>query len=93
MLNSSVSGEMFCLFLELHVGGFPTAVNSACWKLFHAFIVSLLTYQNYFFSHNSFKNTMRVSNSWVPDQERHSVSPDVGPNYLQRLQADNKSHR
>ena len=25
-----------------------------------------------------------------PDQDRHSVGPDLGPNYLQRLSADDK---
>ena len=29
--------------------------------------------------------SIRVSNSFDPDQERHSVSPDMGPNCLQRL--------
>ena len=30
-------------------------------------------------------NTIRVSNSVDPDQDRHSVGPDLGPNCLQRL--------
>ena len=34
----------------------------------------------------------RVSNSLNPDQDRHSVGPDLGPNCLQRLSADDKSH-
>ena len=38
------------------------------------------------FSKNSFKNTIRVSNSLDPDQARHYVRPDLGPNCLQRLQ-------
>ena len=38
-----------------------------------------------------FFNTIRVSNSLDPDQERHFVGPDLGPNCLQRLSADNKS--
>ena len=33
-----------------------------------------------------------VSNSLDPDQDQHSFSPDLGPNCLQRLSADNKSH-
>ena len=40
---------------------------------------------------NSFKNTIRVSNSLDPDQDRHSVSPDLDPNCLQGLLADGKS--
>ena len=34
---------------------------------------------------NSFRNTISVSNSLDPDQERRSVVPDLGPNRLQRL--------
>ena len=35
------------------------------------------------FSKISFRNTIRVSNSWDPDQDRHFVGPDLGPNCLQ----------
>ena len=37
-----------------------------------------------------FFNTIRVSNSLDPDQARHFVGPDLGPNCLQGLSADNK---
>ena len=40
------------------------------------------------FSKNFFRNTFRVSNSFDPDQARHFVGPDLGPNCLQRLPAD-----
>ena len=43
------------------------------------------------FSKCSFRNTIRVSNSFDPDQDRHSVGPDLCPNCLQRLSADNTS--
>ena len=43
------------------------------------------------FSKNSFRNTIRVSNRLDPDQNQSSVSPDLGPNCLQRLSADDKS--
>ena len=33
-------------------------------------------------------NTIQVSNSLDPDQARHFVGPDLGPNCLQRLSAD-----
>ena len=33
-----------------------------------------------------------MSNSLDPDQERHSVVPDLGPNCLQKLSADSDSH-
>ena len=42
---------------------------------------------------NYFKNTIRVSNSLEPDQARYSVWPDQGPNWLQRLSVDEKSHQ
>ena len=50
-------------------------------------------FQNSFFSKNSFRNTNRVSNGLDPDQNRHSVGPDLGLNCLQRLSADDKSRR
>ena len=34
---------------------------------------------------------MRMSNNLDPDQDRHSVGPDLGPNCLQRLSVDDKS--
>ena len=40
------------------------------------------------FSKDSFRNTIRVSNSLDPDQARHFVRPDLGSNCLQRLSAD-----
>ena len=40
------------------------------------------------FSKDSFRNTIRVSNDLGPDQDRYLVSPDLGPNCLQRLAAD-----
>ena len=43
------------------------------------------------FSKNSFRHTIRVSNGSDPDQDRHIVGPDLGPNCLQRLSADDKS--
>ena len=39
-----------------------------------------------------FRNTIRMSNGLDPDQDLlNSVSPDMGPNRLQRLSADDKS--
>ena len=32
-----------------------------------------------------------MSNGLDPDQDRHSIGPDLGPNCLQRLSADDKS--
>ena len=38
------------------------------------------------FSKDSFRNTIRMSNSLDSDQDPHSVGPDLGPNCLQRYQ-------
>ena len=46
-----------------------------------------------FFQKNYFKNTIEVSNSLDPDQARQFVGPDLGPNCLQRLAADDKNSR
>ena len=46
-----------------------------------------------FFLNNSFRNTIRVSKSLDPDQARHFVGPDLGPNFLQILLADNTSRQ
>ena len=37
-----------------------------------------------------FINTIRVSKGWDPDQAQHFVGPDLGPNCLRRLSADDK---
>ena len=37
------------------------------------------------FSKNYFRNTIRVTKSLDPDQDRHFVGPDLGPSCLQRL--------
>ena len=43
------------------------------------------------FLKNSFRNTIRVSNGLDPDQVRHFVGPNLGPNCLQQLSADGNS--
>ena len=40
----------------------------------------LLDFFKLTFSKYYFVNTIRVSNSMDPDQDRHSVGPDLGPN-------------
>ena len=42
------------------------------------------------FSKKPFKSTIRASNSLDPDQARYFVDPDLDPNCLQRLSADDK---
>ena len=39
---------------------------------------------------DSLDSTIRVSNSLDLDQAQHFVGPDLGPNCLQRLSADDK---
>ena len=55
------------------------------WEIFHAFMSSADFFQNellgIFFSGIP-------SNSLDPDQARHFVGPDLGPNCLQKLSAD-----
>ena len=58
------------------------------WKIVHAFLLSENFFQNQLFQKNSFRNTIRVSNSLDPDQARHIVGPDLGPNCLQKFSAD-----
>ena len=43
------------------------------------------------FSKLTFRNTIRVLNGLDPVQDRHSVGPDLGPNCLQGLSAEDKS--
>ena len=50
-------------------------------------------FQNHFFLKISFRNTIRVSSSLDSDQARHFIEPDMGPNCLQRLSADNTSRQ
>ena len=42
---------------------------------------------------NSLGNNISVSNILDPDQAPHFVGPDLGPNCLQRLSADNTSRQ
>ena len=50
---------------------------------FFMFFCRLLIFFKSSFSKNSYKNTIRVSNSLGPDQAQHFVGPDLGPNCLQ----------
>ena len=58
--------------------------------IFHAFVVD---FSSLTFSKKLFRNTIGVPNSLDPDEDRHSVPPDLDPNCLQMLSADDKSHR
>ena len=53
---------------------------------FTCFCCYLLTFfKIYFFEKLFDRNTIRGSKDLDPDQDRHSVGPDLGPNCLQRL--------
>ena len=66
--------------------GIVLHINSACWVIFHLRIFFKIT-----FKINSYENTIRVSTRLDTDQDRHFVGPDLRPNCLQRLSADDKS--
>ena len=53
----------------------------------------LLTFFKVNFFAKKQQNTIRVSNDLDPDQDRHNVGPDLDPNCLQMLSADQKSPR
>ena len=69
-------------------------INSACWVIFCVIflLLSVDFFQDQLFE-NPFRNTIRVSNSLDPDQAQHFVRPDLGPNCLQRLSADDSSRQ
>ena len=58
------------------------------WKIIPAFSSSADFFTKSTFLKNYFRNTIRVANSLDPDQAQHFVEPDLGPNCLQKLSAD-----
>ena len=52
------------------------------------FVVLVLIFSKSTFSINSFRNTIRLSNSFDPDQAQLSVGPDLVPDCLQKLSVD-----
>ena len=61
---------------------------------FSCFCYRLLTFfSKLTFSKKSFRNAIRLFNGLGLDQDRHFVGPDLGPNCLQRLSADDESRR
>ena len=55
------------------------------------FLSSACFFSKSTFLKNSFRNAIRMSSSLDPDQARHVVGPDLDPNCLQRLSADDTS--
>ena len=49
----------------------------------------LLSLSTEFFFQENYQSVIRLD----PDQDRHSVGPDLSPKCLQRLNSDDKSHR
>ena len=62
-------------------------INSCLLEILHAFLSSADFFQKLFFK-KSFRNTIGMPNSLYPDQALWFVGPDLGPNCLQRLSAD-----
>ena len=60
---------------------------------FEYFYCRLLIFSKPNFSKNSFRNTIRVSNSLDPDQAQCLDGLDLVPNCLQKLPADDTSRQ
>ena len=60
---------------------------------FSCFLLSTDFFSKITFSKNSFRNTIIKSNSLDPDQARCFVGPNLGPNSLQMLSADDTSRQ
>ena len=68
-----------------------TYVNSLASGYFPCFSSSADLKNNQIFRKKYFRNTIRVSNNLEPDQARRYVGPDLVPNYVERLSADDTS--
>ena len=55
---------------------------------FSCLFCCLLTLYKVKFSKTIFRNIIKEAKGLDPNQDRHSVCPDLGPTYLQRLSAD-----
>ena len=84
--------EFWLLAIKPAIGGRTNLQTQfASWVIFHAFLSSADFFSKSTFSKNSFRNTIRVSNSLDQDQVRHFVGPDLGPNCLQKVSAEGTS--
>ena len=57
------------------------------------FLLSVKCFPKQNFSESSFRITIQLSNSLDPYQAQQNVGPDLGPNYFQRLSADDISRQ
>ena len=90
-MDSSVRFKSICLFgMCLLFFTSSTYLTLCIMGNFSCFRCRLLTFSKFTFSKKTFRNIIRVSNGLDPDQEGHSVSPDLGPSCLQSLSADEK---
>ena len=85
-LFSLICVHNLCRLLQIVGGTFTLCMLDE----FCMYFYPLLNFSKVSFSKNSFRNNIRVPNRLEPDQALHVVRPDVGPNCLQRLSADNK---
>ena len=67
---------------------YHTSFYLFAWEFSHAFLSSADFFSNQFFQNYNFRSTTRVSNSLELDQAECFVRPDLGPNCLQRISAD-----
>ena len=78
-----------CRFMENSIR--LKRVNSSLspWEIFMLFCRLLIFFQNQLFRKKKMISGIpSVSNRLDPDQARHNVVPDLGPNCLQKLSAD-----
>ena len=83
-----LDGFLTCELAHVQIDG-----SGWCFNFFHAgksFMIScrLLIFSKSFFFQKILSGIPSESNSLDPDQARHIVGPDLGPNCLQRLSAD-----
>ena len=63
---------------------------SFCRLMIFVFKINVITFQKCL---SDIPYNIRLLQSLDPDQDRHNVGPDLGPNYLQRLSANDKIRR
>ena len=64
------------------------ATSTLCMMGNFAYFLSSADFSKFNVLKNVCMNNSRVSNSLDPNQARHFVRPDLGPNFWQRLSAD-----
>ena len=90
VIMNSLHPASFEKFL-LQVLGLTSFISTLCMidGYFFLFYCCLLNFKKkYLLKKKSFRNTIKVSNGLDPDQAGHSVGPDLCPNCLQKLNAD-----